>query len=93
MRWKGLTNKPFIFCPTGENADLSKEVTSLSNSTQAEVPDDDGTESSTLVAEIMVSGMNCEFSQIAFVPTASTPPVGNSVCSFPGIMLGNYTAA
>ncbi|EDL12238.1 epidermal growth factor, isoform CRA_b [Mus musculus] len=45
---------------SGENADLSKEVTSLSNSTQAEVPDDDGTESSTLVAEIMVSGMNYE---------------------------------
>ncbi|XP_034356848.1 pro-epidermal growth factor isoform X3 [Arvicanthis niloticus] len=44
----------------GDNADLSKEVTSLDNSTKAEVPDNDGTESSPLVAEIMVSGMNYE---------------------------------
>lgn len=44
----------------GDNADLNKEVASLNNSIKAEVPDDDGTESSTLTAEIMVSGMNYE---------------------------------
>ncbi|XP_052035224.1 pro-epidermal growth factor [Apodemus sylvaticus] len=44
----------------GNSADLGKEVTSLNNSIKAEVPDDDGTESSTLAAEIMVSGMNYE---------------------------------
>ncbi|XP_031231333.1 pro-epidermal growth factor [Mastomys coucha] len=44
----------------GENADLSTEVTSLNSSTKAEAPDNDGTEPSTLVAEIMVSGTNYE---------------------------------
>nr|P07522.2 RecName: Full=Pro-epidermal growth factor; Short=EGF; Contains: RecName: Full=Epidermal growth factor; Flags: Precursor [Rattus norvegicus]AAB60436.1 preproepidermal growth factor [Rattus norvegicus] len=44
----------------GDNADLSKEVASLDNSPKAYVPDDDRTESSTLVAEIMVSGLNYE---------------------------------
>ncbi|GAB1288109.1 Pro-epidermal growth factor [Apodemus speciosus] len=42
----------------GDSADLSKEVTSLNSSIKADVPEDDGTESSTLAAEITVSGMN-----------------------------------
>lgn len=91
MKWKGLTNR--VFCPTGDNADLSKEVASLDNSPKAYVPDDDRTESSTLVAEIMVSGLNCEFSQIALVLTASIPPVGGPGLSFPGFILANCPTA
>lgn len=54
----------------------------MDKSPKADVPDDDRTESSTLVAEIMVSGLNCEFSQIALVLTASIPPVGGPTVSY-----------
>lgn len=81
-------------CPTGDNTELSHEATSPDDVIRTEAPEDSNAESQhSLVAEIMVSGTTCAFSQTAPVLTASILKIRRSVLALPNTVLGKSAAA